>query len=252
MQARDHSGYATQQQRSTAKVCNPKFYEGSILPGDLSMVTLPSQFLSSGQYHIKMQGQQADFVIEDGKQVVKIGLTRDASEDPLDKKTIYLINDVTVYQSPGPDEELQEMRLSMVFTGQAVFELFRESLAEGNLPLLRKTATQDFNSRVWRRIKDDAVAEFTPRIMTNHIEETLKAEYDGAICKITVQQMGQPLTYILRDHSGLVAVDDVLIGQSEQVASMKETMELLIPVRDFREALAQADLGTLQRRPLPI
>ncbi len=230
-------------------VCHPKFYEGSILPGDLRMVSLPSQFLSSGQYHIKMQGHQADFVIEDGKQVVKIGLTRDVSEDPLDKKTIYLIDDVTVYQSPGPNGELQEMRLSMVFTGQAVLQIFRESLADGNLPLLRKTATQDFNSRVWQRIKGDALAEFTPRIMTNHIEETLKAEYDGAICKITVQQMGQPVTYILRDHSGLVAVDDVLIDESEQIASMKETMELLIPVRDFREALAQSDLGCSSGRP---
>ena len=228
-------------------VCHPKFYEGSILPGDLSMVPLPSQFLSSGQYHIKMQGNQADFVIDDGKQVVKIGLNRDLSDDPLDKKTIYLIDDVTVYDNSSPNGELQEMRLSMVFTGRAVLQLFRESLAEGNLPLLRKTVTQDFNSRVWQRIKEDAVAEFTPRIMTNHIENTLKAEYDGAICKITVQQMGRPVTYVLRDHSGLVAVDDVLIDQSEQLASMKETLEVLIPVRRFREALAKADLDTLQR-----
>ncbi len=228
-------------------VCHPKFYEGSILPGDLSLVSLPSQFLTTGQYHIKMQGNQADFVIDDGTQVVRIGLNRDLSDDPLDKKTVYLIDDVTVYDTSKPEDELQEMRLSMVFTGRAVLQLFRESLAEGNLPLLRKTVTQDFSRRVWQRIEDDALVEFTPRIMTNHIENTLKAEYDGAICKITVTQMGQPVTYILRDHSGQVAVDDVLIDHSDELASMKETLEVLIPVRRFREALANSDLGTLQR-----
>jgi hypothetical protein len=139
------------------------------------------------------------------------------------------------------------MRLSMVFTGQAVLELFRESLADGNLPLVRKTSTQDFNSRVWQRIEEDAMAEFTPRLMTNQVEDTLRAEYDGAICKITVRQMGVPVTYVLRDRKGQVAVDDVLIDQSEEVASMKETMETMIPLRTFREALAQSDLDTLQR-----
>jgi hypothetical protein len=59
--------------------------------------------------------------------------------------------------------------------------------------------------------------------------------------------MGVPVTYVLRDRKGEVAVDDVLIDQSEEVASMKETMELMIPVRTFREALAKSDLDTLQR-----
>lgn len=235
------------------KVCHPKFYESSILPGDLSTVQLPDQFLSNGQYHIKMQGNQADFVIEEPDQVIKIGLDRVLNEDPLDKNTAYQIDDVTIYPNPEADGDLQEMRLSMVFTGHAVLQLFRESLAEGNLPLLRKTATQDFNSRVWQRIDDDAMTEFTPRIMTNRVEETVTSEYDGAICKITVRQMGLPVTYVLRDRKGEVAVDDVIINSDpntirfNEVASMKETMELMIPLRVFRQALAQSDMDTLQR-----
>lgn len=230
-------------------VVDPKFYEGSILPGDLSTVKLPDQFISKGRYHVKMEGNQADFVIEEPEQVVKIGLTRDVSNDPLDKKTVYLIDDVTIYPNPAAGGQLQEMRLSMVFTGHAVLQLFRESLADGNLPLVKKTSTQDFNSRVWQRVTEEALAEFTPRLMTNQIEETLGAEYDGAICKLTVRQMGVPVTYVLRDRKGEVAVDDVLIDQphSEEVASMKQTMELMIPLRTFREALAKSDLNTLQR-----
>ncbi len=228
-------------------VAHPKFYEGSLLPGDLSTVSLPDQFISKGRYHVKMEGTQADFVIEEPNQVVKIGLSRDVSQDPLDKKTVYLIDDVTIYPNAAAGGSLQEMRLSMVFTGHAVLQLFRESLADGNLPLLRKTSTQDFNSRVWQRIEEDALAEFTPRLMTNQVEETFGAEYDGAICKITVRQMGVPVTYVLRDRKGQVAVDDVLIDQSEEVASMKDTMELMIPLRIFREALAKSDMDTLQR-----
>lgn len=235
------------------KVCHPKFYESSILPGDLRTVELPDQFISNGQYHIKMQADQADFVIEQPHQVVKVGLNRVANEDPLNKQTNYLIDDVTIYPNPTGEGNLQEMRLSMVFTGHAVLQLFRESLAAGNLPLLRKTATQDFNSRVWQRINDDAMTEFTPRIMTNHIEETIGSEYDGAICKITVRQMGRPVTYVLRDRKGEVAVDDVIINDDpnatelNEVASMKETMELMIPLRVFRQALAHNDMDTLQR-----
>ncbi|MCA9070753.1 MAG: hypothetical protein KDA84_17605, partial [Planctomycetaceae bacterium] len=235
------------------KVCHPKFYDSSILPGDLTTVQLPDQFISNGKYHIKMLGNQADFVIEQPHQVVKIGLDRVQNEDPLDKQTVYLIDDVTIYPNSTAGGELQEMRLSMVFTGHAVLQLFRESLADGNLPLLRKTATQDFNSRVWQRIEEDAMTEFTPRIMTNQVDETVNAEYDGAVCKITVRQMGLPVTYILRDRKGKVAVDDVIIhsdmppGNRNEVASMKETMELMIPLRVFRQALAKNDMGTLQR-----
>jgi hypothetical protein len=239
--------YGAADKKRLESVCHPKFYEGSLLPGDLSAVSLPDQFISKGQYHIKMEGTQADFVIEEPNQVVKIGMSRDASNDPLNQKTVYLIDDVTIYPNTSAGGPLQEMRLSMVFTGHAVLQLFRESLADGNLPLLRKTATQDFNSRVWQRIEEDAVTEFTPRLMTNHIEETINAEYEGAICKITVRQMGVPVTYVLRDRKGQVAVDDVLIDQSQQIASMKETMELMIPLRIFREALAKSDLDTLQR-----
>ncbi len=68
-------------------VANPKFYESSLLPGDLKLVSLPDQFISKGRYHVKMEGGQADFVIEDPDQVVKIGLTRDTTDDPLNKKT---------------------------------------------------------------------------------------------------------------------------------------------------------------------
>lgn len=228
-------------------ITHPKFYEGSLLPADLRAVSLPDQFISKGRYHVKMEGMQADFVIEEPNQVVKIGLSRDTSDDPLDKKTVYLIDDVTIYPTPKPGAPLQEMRLSMVFTGHAVLQLFRESLADGNLPLVRKTSTQDFNSRVWQRVEEDALAEFTPRLMTNQIEETIGAEYDGAVCKLTVRQMGVPVTYVLRDRKGEVAVDDVLIEKSEEIASLKETMELLIPLRTFREALAKSDLDTLQR-----
>ena len=228
-------------------VTHPKFYEGSLLPGDLTTIRLPDQFISNGRYHVKMEGAQADFVIDEPGQVVKIGLAREVNDDPLEKKTVYLIDDVTIYPTPAEGAPLQEMRLSMVFTGRAVLDLFRESLAQGNLPLLKKTATQDFNSRVWSRIEEEAVVEFTPRLMTNHIEETIHAEYDGAICRITVRQMGQSVTYVLRDRNGLVAVDDVLIEQSEELASMKETLELMIPVRNFREALAKSDMDTLKR-----
>lgn len=228
-------------------VCHPKFYESSIQPGVLSTVTLPDQFISQGLYHVKMQGTQADFVIEEPEQVVKIGLSSERKDDSLEKKTVYRIDDVTIYPGSTTDDDLQEMRLSMVFTGHAVLQLFRESLAEGNLPLLRKIATKDFNRRVWHRIDEDAMAEFTPRIMTNRVEETLSSKYDGAMSRLTVQQMGRPVTYVLRDRKGRVAVDDVLLEEDETVASMKETMELMIPLRVFREALADSDMETLKR-----
>jgi hypothetical protein len=86
---------------------------------------------------------------------------------------------------------------------------------------------------------------------------------------VLVEQGGSPLTYVLRDESGRMAVDDVLVparidelppltGLAGQLASragsqtqgaqksLKSTFELMIPVLDFARGLKDSDMEVVR------
>ena len=142
---------------------------------------------------------------------------------------------------------MAEKRLSVVFTGQAILSLFQEAVRDGNLPMIRNLVTADFNERVWRMVPNEDVSQLAPQLFSNPIDRIVDTQFDGAVSRFIVSQGGLDLTYVLLDHRGRVRVDDVKFENEDQIVSMKETMEILLPIRTYASALAAGDTGTLQR-----
>ena len=63
--------------------------------------------------------------------------------------------------------------------------------------------------------------------------EIVSASFQGALTKIDVRQGGRPFTYLLRDERGKFLVDDIQWQVTGVPASVKSTLEILIPIQDF-------------------
>ncbi len=242
------SAYAEQDRERLAKVCHSKLYEDCLALADLSQEQLPSSTLDGAEYYVKMEGRQADYIIEQPNRVVRLSLSRGGVElQELPEDSPYVVEEVTLYETGGVTDEVAEKRLSVVFTGQAILQLFQEAVRDGNLPMIRNLVTADFNERVWRMVPNDDVSQLAPHLFSNPIDRVVSTQFDGAVSRFTVSQGGLDLTYVLLDHRGRVRVDDVKFENADQIVSMKETMEILLPIRTYASALAAGDTETLQR-----
>ena len=137
--------------------------------------------------------------------------------------------------------------LSALFTAHATMLVFSEALRRGNLPLIRKTASRDFNKRVWDQIDDKLAA----RLPLDEIEDVrpivLSTTFEGAVTEITVKQGSLALTYVLRDENRQMRVDDVHFPVQNRPTSLKTNLELMIPIHEFIAGIDTADIKRLQR-----
>ena len=76
---------------------------------------------------------------------------------------------------------------------------------------------------------------------------TTKTKFNGAVTEIVVLQGDQELTYLLREHGGEVRVDDILLPAEGRSKSLKQTAELIVPLREFTAGLQMRDMGLVQR-----
>lgn len=240
-------GYREQDHELLTVATHPKFYQNALSVGDLKSVALPTESLINMDYYVKLEGRQADFVIEQPERVVRLSMSRPTDEDGETSSVDYRVNEVTLYEQDRGSASLQEKRLSVVFTGQAIFQLFHESLRDGNLDMVRKTSSSNFNERVWNKVSQSDLISMTPPVMKAPATRIVSSEYAGAITKLRVEQAGLKLTYLLHDYLGDVRVDDIQLTTANEVISMKDTFEVLLPVRAFAKALSTGDMEKLQR-----
>lgn len=241
------TAYSQNDKARLKTLCEQKLFERGISPGELSRVPLPDASLPGCTYYVKMLDTMADFVIQRPQDLIRITMSKQADENRPDKLARYFVRDVTIFDSEPGSADVQEKRLSVVFTGKAVMELFRRAVAAKNMPMIRSTSTRDFNDRVWSKISPEDLASTIPAAMRSPRGRVLGTKYQGAVNYVSVDQGGTPVVYVLRDHRGNVRVDNVRIGTDADALSMKDTMEMLLPVRAFAKALAASDLGSLQR-----
>ncbi|MCH8829317.1 MAG: hypothetical protein IID45_07040 [Planctomycetes bacterium] len=159
-----------------------------------------------------------------------------------DSPTEYLVEDVTVFQL----DSKQEIRLSSLFTARERMLVFMEALARRDPIVIRKTASGDFNRRVWNQadamfLHSSLPAEFSAQA------RILDTRYSGPVTTIRVQQNGRNLTYVLRNNAGQVRVDDVLLDEPGRPVSLKDRLELQLPIYRFRVGLETGNIPLLQR-----
>lgn len=241
--------YAQHDKATLKDLCGSRFYTGSLGPGDLSLVPLPGSALPADSYQLKMQGGRADLIIDHGEETVMVSLERPAASDPdsLGTPLKYLVTEVTVFAPVAGRARPGEKRLSALFTGRAVAEIYAEALAARDLSTLSKISTTDFQNRAWGKFSESGIAELVVLDFERGPLQVLAEEFYGAVTELTVQQGPQTLTYRLRDCDGEIRVDDVLVAAADRPQSLKETLEVLAPVHTFAAALAKSELGIVQR-----
>ena len=224
-------------------VCSRNLYRNSLRFANLASVPLLNFSSPDVDYSVTMRDRHVDLELQNRAEIIKIGLVRQDTETDYDSSPQYLVEDVTIYDL----NDMQQKRLSSLFTAQAVMQLFAESLAQRNLSMLEHTSTADMNERVWSKLETTNFANYPMPEIETSIPSVEAIEFHGAIVKIHARQNNRKLTYVLRDKNGEVRVDDILASSSGLPESFKTTLELLIPIRSFAAAIQSSQLETVQR-----
>jgi hypothetical protein len=228
-----HRSYRGADKQTLERLCTSKFYDGSLSVADLSLVPLPDMSDDARGLDIKIEGGVAHCVVNGDKEVLKVSLLKQPQEDPL-KLPEYRVDEVALYELSGA----QDKRLSVLFTGHALLQVYGEALAARDLDGLRLGSTSEFNQMVWNKLDERRVRNIPlPGVKTGAMR-IVNSAFQGSTTRITVEQGGQPVTYVLRDQGGRVLMDDVLTPAFDRPQSLKLTLEAMIPVTDFAQAFA--------------
>ncbi|HET6422255.1 MAG TPA: hypothetical protein VFG20_01150 [Planctomycetaceae bacterium] len=214
-------------------LCDRDFYQGSLKVADLGQVILPAPTLPDHELEVQLRSQRADFILRGEHEVVQIDLRREDSPEPMAPPT-FRVCDVTIYEI----ESKQEKRLSALFTSKDMLELFCEALAERDLDHLRHSTTQDFSNRVWRRLNNATVVGLPLEVFDDAKPEVISTTFQGSLTRVETRQSGQPVTYLLREENGRFYVDDIQWQITGRPASVKQTLDLMIPMKNFAASIA--------------
>lgn len=228
-------------------LCDHDFFQGSLKVANLQQVMLPAPQLPEHELEVQLRSQRADFILRGEHEVVQIDLRREDSPEPQAPPT-FRVCDVTIYEL----ESKQEKRLSALFTSQEMLELFCEALAERDLDHLRHSATQDFADRVWRRLNAATITGLPLEHFDNGKPEIVSTTFQGSLTRFEVRQNGEPMTYLLREENGRFYVDDIQWQITGRPASVKLTLDLMIPMKNFAAAVALGREPAEQKASLEI
>ena len=212
---------------------SPEFFDGALSVGNLRSVQLPHSSLSDFDLDVKLQGKRADFVLKNDYQIVQINM-HEIEEGDLKAPPKYQVSDVTMYDI----ETKQEKRLAALFTSQAMLELFARSLSERDLTGLRHCSTRDLTQRVWSQLNAATMASMPLDLFDGQELKVVATTFQGSLTRVQTQYGDQAVTYLLREEFGRFYVDDLQWQLPGRPASVKSTMELLIPVANFAAGVA--------------
>lgn len=210
-----------------------EFYEGALSVGDLKSVQLPHPTLSDFDLDVKVQDLRADFILKNDFQIVQINM-HETEKENLNDPTKFEVTDVTIYDI----ESKQEQRLAALFTSRAMLELFVKALADRDLAQLRHCTTRDFRQRIWAQLNAATMTAMPLELFDSPKLKVTETTFQGSLTKVVADCGGQPVTYMLREEFGRFYVDDILWQSPGRPASVKTTMELLIPVANFAAGVA--------------
>lgn len=226
-----HRAYAAADKQTLGRLCTPKFFEGSLSVADLTLVPLPEVASDSKGLDIKIESGVAHCIVNGTGEVLKVSLLKQPQEDPL-KMPEYFVDEVALYELNGT----QDKRLSVLFMGHALLQVYSEALASRDLEGLRLGSTAEFNQMVWNKLDERRIRNLPIPGVTSGQLHIVNSSFQGSTTRITVEQGGDPVTYVLRDQGGRVLMDDVLTPAFDRPQSLKQTLEAMIPVTDFAQA----------------
>lgn len=220
------SAYQSHDKQRLADICTTRLFDGCLAAADLSLVNLP-QAVSPDKFEIKLEPRSASFIVTGEREILRVSLLPQTASKAEDRS--FHVEEVTLYELNGS----QDKRLSALFNSHAEMNAFCEALNSRDVEKVRLHATQDFNRRVWDRLTAPTLEALGIRELQPAMPQVLNTVFHGALTEITVTQGVGPRTYVLRDQSGKVLVDDIEIPAQDRPRSLKTTLDLLIPIQDF-------------------
>lgn len=236
-----YSAYQSSDKRSLQRLCTQDFFNSTIKVADLTQLRLPLPVAGNNDFKTSLEGPAAEVTVIGNNQTVKISLSGNGEESP---KVIprYQVREVTVYDL----KTRQDMRLSTVFNGRAVMQIYSEALQKRDLATLKSLSTADFCRRVWDRTSPDTLL-LLPLDEIEEAEPQLESSvYRSAVTRLTVIQGSTPLAFVLRDVAGKTLVDDVEIPSTDRNMTLKTRLELMLPIVEFAEGFRRPSLELLR------
>jgi hypothetical protein len=228
------AAYERCDRKALLDLCSPDFYQGSLSLGNLKEVRLPSPFLTDHELKASLHGLRADFTLKNDREVVQVTLHR-RQDDELEDSPRFYVTNVSVFDVATQ----QEMRLGAMFTARAMGEFYLQALSERDLSKLRHSSTRDFSDRVWKRLTEATVAAAPLEPFDGPPAEIGSIQFDGALVRVMALAGEHPVELLLREEAGRFLVDDIRWEWPGRPASAKATLELMIPVRNFAQAVAR-------------
>ena len=240
------AAYHASDKKQLAALCTTKLYRESLRYAKLSDFPLPAP-ASEGKlkFDVTLKGGKANAVLTDGDaSMIRITLTevKPGKDEKTDKKD-YRVEDVARYRR----NSRTETRISSFYVSRAWAKEFALALATGDLGILKKASTSDFNRRVWRLADKNLMREMPVMGLTSPRIEIESTTHHGPVTEILAKQGQLDTTWVLREHEGRVRVDDVKVIEYGKPKSLKAYLELAIPIARFRRGIREKNLSELQQ-----
>ncbi|HET6326965.1 MAG TPA: hypothetical protein VFG04_19960 [Planctomycetaceae bacterium] len=233
--------YKAADSQELKKLSAETFYEKCLVLADPKLVPLPAPDVLGEKDVVTTEAKTGEYLLKRGDDTVKISL-KSTSTDPDSPK--FVIDEVTIFDAKS------QKRLAALFTAQAKMQLFVQAMLKGNLALVRANSSKDFDLKVWNRLKTLPLTEILPpEIEMAAAVNTDPTDFRGPVIRIPVRQGNRELTYVMRDWNGDVAVDDVLMPVLDRPQSLKDTLQVLLPIRLLTAALRDSSLATEGQDP---
>lgn len=227
-----YGAYAASDKEKLAGACTEKFFDVSLAAADLSLVSLPKIDGASASWEVRLDSGTASCIVQNQEDVLKLSLIRTNVDEPR-APPIFRVDEVTIYELQGN----QDKRLSSLFTSHALMQIFGEALLNRDLETLRLSSTSDFNKHVWERLNTSSWPQLPLSRIGGGKPEVITTSFQGPLTQVTVNQGSGPLTYVLREQSGKIMMDDVLLPAIDFPESLKNTLDIVIPVVDFASGM---------------
>ena len=233
--------------RVAIEVCaTPDFYSRCLALGDFTKITIPFAELTATQFESKQYPDRSEILLggADGTYVVTLRRVDLTDSYGNVQKSETRVDEVTLFDPSGGGGK----KFSAMLLSKSVINLFVEAMQDRDIAKLKQLSSNDFNDRVWKR---DVARHFVilpyPDFGMGE-PEVFATSYHGDIAEVSVEMNHVPMTFVLRLSQDLMVIDDVIIPDYSLRPSVKENLELMLPIYEFAAAIHQQDLETLIRQ----
>ena len=242
--ARFLTAFASEDHKALSETASHKFFHQCLAAADLQSVALPVPALLADAYEFRQFRDRIEMLLDGPEATYMLTLIQEenaAEDDKTSEGPTTRIDEVTIFD--GDDAEVK--RMSAMFLSHAIVQLYSDALLDRDLDKLQEISSADFRQRVWDQ---DFAAHFPilpfPQLDDGEIE-VITTLFRGDVTEVTLARGENVMTFVLHLARGWMVVDDVMMPAIDRPTSLKENLELMLPLYAFATATMRRDLQAL-------